>query len=68
MTNGAEKLEGRACIAVVAGLADLALRMFLRPDIPIGPLDPVKYIVGWMAIVFWFNAMIFGQRVRRDRR
>ncbi len=56
------------CIAVVAGVANLGLRMFLRSDLPAGTLDALKYIVGWLAVVFWFNAMIFGQVARRDQR
>jgi hypothetical protein len=56
------------CIAVALAMGNVALRMLVRPpkDLPIGPLGYVEIFGGWLAIVFWFNAVCFGQRVRRD--
>jgi hypothetical protein len=56
------------CIGVALGVANLVPRMLMRPDLPIGLLGYVEIFGGPIAIVFWFNALIFGQLVRRDPR
>ena len=51
------------CIAVALAIGNVALRMLVRPPaLPIGPLGYVEIFGGYLALVFWFNAVCFGRR------
>jgi hypothetical protein len=56
------------CIGVAIGAVDSVFRMLLRPDLGFGTLDSVENMSVWIVVVFWLNAMTFGDHPARRNR